>query len=301
MSLPRHSQEFRDGVNRFLDYAYSVGNPQGEKILCPCAKCCNFLWGQRESIHSDLICFGFVKGYTRWVNHGESVIGMDVDTGDTDEIYSCDDIEGLLDERFRNVADVEGEKEGMNEDAKKFYNLVDESNASFTSLLKLLKEAIPNLNLPSSFNKAKAMVRDLGLDYKKIDACPNDSMLYWKEHENETCCHECGTSRWIEPAVVEGDISSKKAHNIPAKTLRHFPLIDRLQRLFMCSKTAKNMSWHQEERKKDGKLKHPADGQSWKDFDNRHSEFAKEPRNLRLGLASDGFNPFRTMSISHST
>nr|XP_025670299.1 uncharacterized protein LOC112770094 [Arachis hypogaea] len=256
---------------------------------------------------------------------------MDVDTGDTDEIYSCDDIEGLLDERFRNVADVEGEKEGMNEDAKKFYNLVDEaskelypgckgfstlsftirlyllkclhgwSNASFTSLLELLKKAIPNLNLPSSFNKAKAMVRDLGLDYKKIDACPNDCMLYWKEHENKTCCHECGTSHWIEPAVVEGDISLKKAHNIPAKTLRHFPLIPRLQRLFMCSKTAKNMSWHQEERKKDGKLKHPADGQSWKDFDNRHSKFAKEPRNLRLGLASDGFNPFRTMSISHST
>ncbi|KAL4375421.1 hypothetical protein AHAS_Ahas05G0280100 [Arachis hypogaea] len=64
----------------------------------------------------------------RWVNHGESVIGMDVDTGDTGEIYSCDDIEGLLDEKFRNVADVEGEKEGMNEDAKKFYNLVDEAS-----------------------------------------------------------------------------------------------------------------------------------------------------------------------------
>jgi len=32
-----------------------------------------------------------------------------------------------------------------------------------------------------------------------------------------------------------------------------------------------------------------------------HQEFAKNSRNLRLGLASDGFNPFRTMSISHST
>jgi hypothetical protein len=34
--------------------------------------------------------------------------------------------------------------------------------------------------------------------------------------------------------------------------LRHFPLIPRLQRLFMCSKTAKEMRWHEEERSKDG-------------------------------------------------
>ncbi|XP_072060383.1 uncharacterized protein [Arachis hypogaea] len=106
------------------------------------------------------------------------------------------------------------------------------------------------------------MVRDLGLDYKKTYACPNDCMLYWKEHENEKYSHECGTSRWIEPAVVEGDISSKKAHNILAKTLWYFRQIPRLQRLFICSKTVKNMSWHQEKRKKDGKLKHPANGQT---------------------------------------
>jgi hypothetical protein len=69
----------------------------------------------------------------------------------------------------------------------------------------------------------------------------------------------------------------------------------------MCSKTAKEMRWHEEERSKDGKLRHPADGQAWKDFDRLHPDFASESRNVRLGLSSDGFNPFRTMSISHST
>ena len=28
--------------------------------------------------------------------------------------------------------------------------------------------------------------------------------------------------------------------------------------------------------------------------------FSQDPRNVRLGLAKDGFNPFRTMSISYS-
>ena len=29
--------------------------------------------------------------------------------------------------------------------------------------------------------------------------------------------------------------------------------------------------------------------------------FSRDPRNVRLGFASDGFNPFRTMSVSHTT
>ena len=69
----------------------------------------------------------------------------------------------------------------------------------------------------------------------------------------------------------------------------------------MCEETANAMIWHAKERPNDGNLRHPADGQSWKDFDSLHPEFAQDPCNVRLGLASDGFNPFQTMSIAHST
>jgi len=44
----------------------------------------------------------------------------------------------------------------------------------FTELLQLLKEVMPNLNIPESFHKTKTMISDLGLDYKKIHACPKD-------------------------------------------------------------------------------------------------------------------------------
>jgi len=69
----------------------------------------------------------------------------------------------------------------------------------------------------------------------------------------------------------------------------------------MCSNTAKSMRWHEEERSKDGKMRHPVDGEAWKSFDRLHGDFSVDSRNVRLGLASDGFNPFRTMSISHRT
>ena len=251
---------------------------------------------------------------------------------DDDNEVSYDDIDGLLNDRFREFAQMEGVYEGPNEDAKKFFKLVEEakqelypgcknfstlsftirlylvkclhgwSNASFTALLNLLKEAMPHLNIPSSFNKTKAMIRDLGLDYKKIDACPNDCMLYWKEYANENSCNKCGASRWNEYPQLDSELEiSKKDHKVAAKTLRHFPIIPRLQRLFMCSKTSETLRWHEEGRLKDRKLRHPADAQSWKDFDIKHPDFAKDSCNIRLGLASDGFNPFRTMSISHST
>ena len=58
---------------------------------------------------------------------------------------------------------------------------------------------------------------------------------------------------------------------------------------------------HKEERSKDGKLRHPANGLAWKDFNRVYPDFAQDCRNVRLGLSSDGLNPFQTMSISHST
>ncbi|GKB40689.1 gag-pol polyprotein [Tanacetum coccineum] len=41
-----------------------------------------------------------------------------------------------------------------------------------------------------------------------------------------------------------------------------------------------------------GKMQHPVDGGAWKKFDTKYPDFAKEPRNVRLGLAADGFNRF---------
>ncbi|KAK6782340.1 hypothetical protein RDI58_020136 [Solanum bulbocastanum] len=161
---------------------------------------------------------------------------------------------------------------------------------------------MPELNVPLSYNKTKSMVKNLGLHYEKIDACPNDCMLFRNDHKDDEFCHTCRASRYIKNPEVDRDVQpSKKSHRVSAKTLRHFPLIPRLKRLFMCSKMADSLRWHDEKRSKDGKLRHPADGQAWKDFDRLHSVFAQDSRNVRLGLASDGFNPFRTMSISHST
>ncbi|XP_059649606.1 uncharacterized protein LOC132295377 isoform X1 [Cornus florida] len=69
----------------------------------------------------------------------------------------------------------------------------------------------------------------------------------------------------------------------------------------MSRKTAKDMRWHKEKRVKEVDVfRHPANSMAWEEFDKEHDWFSNDPRNVRLGLASDGFNPFGNMSNSYS-
>ncbi|XP_027166667.1 uncharacterized protein LOC113766700 [Coffea eugenioides] len=141
-------------------------------------------------------------------------------------------------------------------------------------------------NLPSSYYEAEKLMNTLGLGYEKIDACPNDCSLYWGSAEKRTSCETCNELRWV---VSENDPTREK-RKIPQKVLWHFPLKPGLQRLFMSSKIASQLRWHEEKRTKDGCMRHPADSPAWQTFDHLHPEFAKDCRNVRLGLASNGFN-----------
>ena len=60
------------------------------------------------------------------------------------------------------------------------------------------------------------------------------------------------------------------------------------------------MQWHEKKRVDDDTLRHPADEDAWKEFDKDNNWFAQDPRNVRLGLATDGFNPFGIMSSTYS-
>ena len=57
------------------------------------------------------------------------------------------------------------------------------------------------------------------------------------------------------------------------------------------------MTWHKKGvRYNLDKMMHPSDGESWTHFDDIHHEKAKEARNVRVALATDGFNPYGMMA-----
>ncbi|XP_042980213.1 uncharacterized protein LOC122310386 [Carya illinoinensis] len=159
-------------------------------------------------------------------------------------------------------------------------------------VLKLLKSTFPSAILPEDYNDARQLERGLGFSYTKIHACPNDCMLFWKDDEDKDECPKCNASRWI---------SMTSKHRVPQKVMHYFPLKPRLQRLYLSKKRAEAMRWHKEGRIDDlNCMRHPADSKVWKDFDSQHDWFAKDSRNVRLGLASDVFNPFNNMSKPYS-
>nr|GEX34953.1 hypothetical protein [Tanacetum cinerariifolium] len=93
---------------------------------------------------------------------------------------------------------------------------------------------------------------------------------------------------------------SSNGKDISYKYMHYLPLIPRLQRLYMSKETAQHMTWHHEHKREPGVLSHPSDGEAWKKFDQIHAPFAAKPRNVRLGLCTDGFTPFGMSSTSYS-
>lgn len=164
------------------------------------------------------------------------------------------------------------------------------SSKSFDMLLQLLRLAFPDgANLPRSYHHAKKRLCEMGLGYHQIHACRYDCVLFWKEYEKFEHCPMCGESRY--------KVDNGKGKKLPQKVLYHFPLIPRLQRLFSTKRIAHEMRWHKDKRvESNGVLRHPADAEGWKHFDKQFPSFAAEPRNVRLSLALDGFNPFGNTS-----
>lgn len=180
----------------------------------------------------------------------------------------------------------------------KLYNLKARyswSDNSFTDLLSLLHEMLPEGNqLPPSLYEAKKSLSTLGLEYEKIHACSNDCILYRREYKDSNECPTCGLSRW------KLDKNNNSLLGVPSKVLWYFPPMPRFRRMFKTREISKDLTWHAENRTRDGFLRHPADAPAWKLVDNKWPEFGKEPRNLRLALSADGINPHATMNSSYS-
>ncbi|WVZ83966.1 hypothetical protein U9M48_031052 [Paspalum notatum var. saurae] len=319
-----------DGVSEFMKLV-SEKFDEDAQILCPCRRCLNRVRCHKGQVEDHLLLHGMASTYTNWIYHGEGSepeinevaanedeeIGFNEDVGlnqGGEEDPDDDRLPDMVHELF-NAEDEGPAKKAMFvvllEEMKKelgpgspytrfafvvrllhiksFYRI---NNVAFKAIVTLLSSAFPECSIPSSYQEAKKLIRALGLGYVSIHVCPNNCVLFRKDYEKYDNCPVCHASRWK-------DTNGKT--KVPQKVLRHFPILPRLKRIF-CSKTLSELArWHKMKRKPvENELTHPADGEAWKDFDNKYGWFAKDARNIRLGLATDGFNPFGKMSASYS-
>ncbi|XP_042946147.1 uncharacterized protein LOC122279527 [Carya illinoinensis] len=329
------STQYAEGVQQFISQArnHAVGT---NCARCPCRDCYNNIFLPIEEVETHLFINGINPNYHRWIFHGEEEI-LDVSDEDqtgphSDEDDYIDDMEQMLgDIREATFMNTQSDNAGPSTQPPmteantsfSFDKLLDDARQplyqgckqfsklsfivkllhiktiggwsikSFDLLLNLLRSAFPNALLPRSYEESRSLQRGLGFNYHKIHACPNDCVLFWKENADKDECPKCKAPRWL--ADAQGN------RLIPQKVLRHFPLMPRLQRIYMSTKISADMRWHKEQRAtNDSVMRHLADSVVWNIFDKDHSWFAEDARNVRLGLASDGFNPFNNLAKPYS-
>jgi len=152
-------------------------------------------------------------------------------------------------------ADVEAMEEAQedidDECARKFYNLIKDadkplhantkhsklgaivhlynfkcmggwSNSIFSSLLEFINELLlTDGTLPNNTHEVKKYLRDLRLGYKKIPACRNNCMLFWRDNDKLDNCTVCGKSKWKDETNDE-EGSSRILKRGPIKVLQWF-------------------------------------------------------------------------------
>ncbi|XP_057779596.1 uncharacterized protein LOC130998182 [Salvia miltiorrhiza] len=320
--------DFQRGLQGFIDYASSRRDlMDGEKIRCPCRKCDNIRFHTKNNVQYHIAKNGFVRDYHIWRFHGE--IEMP-----TTEYHNFEDIEDNEDNYQNMVMDIAASQyniqnieEPPNPKAELLYNMLKaadkelwpgckthsqlslvarvmslkaEGNMSercFDQWLDLIKEILPENNLaPTSFYETKKLLSGMGLPVQRIDCCPNNCMLYWEDDRDLVQCKYCGESRYKN----NRDSRSSRKTLVAAKRMFYFPLTPRLQRLFASKATAADMRWHASSID-DGVMRHPADSPTWKHLNDIFPDFATEVRNVRLGLSTDGFQPFGQSGQQYSS
>ena len=60
-------------------------------------------------------------------------------------------------------------------------------------------------------------MKEIGMHYEEIHACPDDHVIYYNQHEFATKCLECHISRYQIDQVTK-ELSCKVLHYIPIST-----------------------------------------------------------------------------------
>ncbi|XP_021748801.1 uncharacterized protein LOC110714566 [Chenopodium quinoa] len=266
---------------------------------------------------SSQLCKGFTPRYWEWLCQGEGLPESSVEGQSNEYRDMVTDAVGHNYDR----SGTEAVEEEPNAEAKRFLDLLKASEhplyegssmlvlevaARITSLkceynlphrcvdgfVSLLTEAIPgNSRLGETFYDVKKVVKGLELPHEKIHACPKGCMLFWKEDAELPTCRVCGSDQYKR--TVKGSL-------VPNNALFYFPITSRLQRMFATKNISEEMSWHANNPRVKGTMAHPSDTEAWRQLDTCFPEFASDPRNVRLGLCTDGFAPHVHVLVTDS-
>ncbi|XP_026435853.1 uncharacterized protein LOC113333648 [Papaver somniferum] len=265
-----------------------VKNNGGGSTLCscPCKRCinCSGLVPLGEiSLH--FLKHGIESSYTFWRFHGErSVVkahrvNTSAECVDVNVEDAAENFEHVVDPSVNptttyganeNVGAGIGVNAGDGVDENAGTSRVDENAGTSryngaTAVLELMKEfLLEGKSLPCKFPEVKKMIQEL------------------------------------EPRYIKVFNDERKLTQVAQKTLRHFPIIERLRRFYSVPWIAEAILWHCKTQSGMNVMRHPVDSAAWQCADKFSLEFSKETRNVTLRIATDGFNPNGCFGLNYS-
>nr|GEW45198.1 hypothetical protein [Tanacetum cinerariifolium] len=329
--LEHHEKAFYTGLTKFVDDCKPLVNSVGN-VKCSCKSCRTVLWVSIKNLPKHITRYGWDPGYKTWVHHGEpdlpsppAVIDNTREPQMSDMIALLNDLSYICPNNEQNKPTQGDIGETSNEPTLAKRNEFEELYASaneelylgcvyvtrldfmakftyfkvkvkltdsiFNEMLEFFQHVFPTMKgykLPPSYYAIKKTFKTIGLGYESIHACVNDCFLFRGDNNKDVHFYlVCKTGRWND--------NNAPGKKVPKKVLRYFLIIPRLQHLYKSSDTAKEMIWNATRKcTEPSKMQYPVDSRAWKNFDTKYPNFAKEPINVQLGLATDGFNPFES-------
>ncbi|XP_075507555.1 uncharacterized protein LOC142544385 [Primulina tabacum] len=277
--------EYEEGVQKFLAQAKDYAKTH-DVILCPCIRCS--LGGVQEAEDESREAFHLYRD----VFVSDEEVGHT--TSDARDYEFADLLEDAETPLFPGCTTYT--KLSASVTLYNYKSTNGHTDSSFNELLKILGDMLPEkTTLPQNVNSMKKLLKPFDLGYEKIHACPNDCCLFRKELKELDSCPKCGSSRWKVDKVT-----FKVRKGVPEKVLRYFPVIPRFKRMFKSEEMAEDLIWHSNHKSQDHMMRHPVDSVAWDTINHKWPTFASNPKNLRLGLATYGFNPFDDLSSRYS-
>ncbi|GKA29426.1 zinc finger, PHD-type containing protein, partial [Tanacetum coccineum] len=280
-SLGKHEKAFYTGLKKFVDDCKSLVDSVGN-IRCPCKSCRLVLWVSIKHLLDHISKYGFDPSYKTWIHHGEPDLPLSLPIIDntrqpqmSDMTMCLNDISYIPLNNEKNEPTQGDIGRTSNDPTQAKRNEFEELYVSANEELYPDCDYVTRLDFMAKFTYFK-------VKGKLIDSIFNEMVEFFQN---------------VFPIA--------KGYKLPSlyyaikKTFKTIGL--GLQRLYKFSHTTKEMTWHATGKcTEPGKMQHPVDGRAWKDFDTKYPDFTAEQRNVRLGLAADGFNPFGNLSQSYS-
>nr|GEX21564.1 hypothetical protein [Tanacetum cinerariifolium] len=276
-SLGKHEKAFYTSLKKFIDDYKPLVDSAGN-IRCPCKSCRLVLWVSIKQLSDHISKYGFDPSYKTWIHHGEADLPSPPPVIDNTRQPQMSDTTACLNELSYIPLNNEQNKttqgyigETSNDPTQAKRNEFEKLYSSANEELYPDCDYVTRLDFMAKFTYFKAKG-------KLTDSIFNEILEFFQNVFPTAKGYKLPPSYYaIKKTFKTTGLGYKSIHACVNDCFLFQGDANKDVHFCPSSHTAKEMTWHAT-----GKCTEP------------------EPRNVRLGLAADGFNLFGNLSQSYS-